>query len=82
MCLLSGRRSRLALRWVCPTNQSEVAVWLLAKLGLLVFVAGQVIKMAQNNDDEPWGRRQLLSALMMALLIIGLLIATSGWLYK
>ena len=45
-------------------------------------MAGRVIKMAKNNDDEPWGWKQFGSVLLMLLLVIGMLILTSGWLYK
>mgnify|MGYP003454324781 FL=1 len=38
--------------------------------------------MAKNNDDEPWGWKQFGSVLLMFLLVIGMLILTSDWLYK
>ncbi len=67
---------------VAQSVLSQYAVWLLARVGLLVFVAGRVIKMAKNNDDEPWGWKQFGSVLLMFLLVIGMLILTSDWLYK
>lgn len=52
--------------WV-PLSQSE-AVWLLARIGLLVFLAGRVSRMMAKKDDDEfslyeWG----IVALMFAV---------------
>lgn len=62
-------------------RNDEVAVWLLTRIGTLVFLFHCVMKPMKNNDDK-FGMREWFSVMLLFLTVFFVLWLTSGTLYK